>query len=76
MGFTNEDWERAKGPICPECSKETFKTFKGICLPCAHEKARVKEINRLSWRAVSYSRRGKQIPDELLALGQVIQGED
>ena len=70
------DWEDAQGPICPECGQEVFRLFKGVCLKCSREKQRIKDINRLSRRTVSLSRRGKPIPEEILALGRVIQDEE
>ena len=28
------NWELLAGRLCPRCGKETFRTLKGLCLPC------------------------------------------
>lgn len=73
--MNTDDWEKSGGLTCSECGQEAFRLFKGMCLKCSREKQRIKDINRLSRKAVSLSRRGRPMPDELMALGQALQDE-
>ncbi len=34
IAFFDEDWDRARGPDCPSCGRETQRLADGVCPAC------------------------------------------
>lgn len=65
MTITNEEWERTKGPICPECKQEVFRLIDGLCPQCHNHQDIQKRFKDLA------SRRRRLTVDELRELAEL-----
>lgn len=73
--LAKEGWENPI-PVCPQCGKESLRWLGDLCLRCAVENKSIDEINRLSRKAVNLAKRGEELPKDVKALGDLLQGFD
>lgn len=74
--LTLENWETARGKACSQCGKEAFRFLGDLCLLCASEIQRIRQINQLSRKAVRLSYQGKPLPEDLRGLAEILQSNE